>query len=278
MGRLDGKVAIVTGGTAGIGKRTAERFVEEGARVLIVARRVDAGERIAAELGPRAAFIRCDVTQEAEVQAMIAGAVDQFGHLDCLFNNAGGGTGAAGSIEGVRLEEYEATMAVLLRAVFLGIKHAAPVMRRQGGGSIISTGSVAGILAGYSSSMIYSAAKAGVAQLTRCAAMELGEHGIRVNTISPGGIVTGIFGRVLGMTPEESERTAEKVKTVFDRMQPIPRSGLPDDIAHAAVFLASDEASFISGHDLVVDGGLIGGRLWSAQQEYWRQMREAFST
>ena len=278
MGRPDGKVAIVTGGTAGIGKRTAERFVEEGARVLIAARRAEAGERLARSIGPRATFLRTDVTQEPQVKAMIAHAVDHFGRLDCLFNNAGGGTGAAGSIESIPLDQYEATVAVLLRAVFLGIKHAAPVMRRQGGGSIISTGSVAGLLAGYSSSMIYSAAKAGVAHLTRCAAMELGEHGIRVNTISPGGIVTGIFGKVLGMSPEESERTAEKVKTVFDRMQPIPRSGLPDDIAHAAVFLASDEACFINGHDLVVDGGLCGGRLWSEQQEYWRQMREAFST
>jgi NAD(P)-dependent dehydrogenase (short-subunit alcohol dehydrogenase family) len=276
MGRLDGKVAIIAGGTSGIGQRTAERFTEEGAKVVIAGRRVEEGERLAKSLGPQTSFIRTDVTRESEVQAMIAHAVTHFGRLDCLFNNAGGGTGAAGSIESVRLEEYEATMAVLLRAVFLGIKHAAPIMRRQGTGSIISTGSVAGIRAGYSSSMIYSAAKAGMIHLSRCAAMELGEQGIRVNTITPGGIATGIFGKAMGLPPEEAERTAEKVKIAFAQLQPIQRAGVPDDVAHAAVFLASDESTFISGHDLVVDGGLSGGRLWSAQQEGWKQMRELF--
>ncbi len=276
MGRLDGKVAIVAGGTSGIGRRTAERFAEEGARVVIAGRRVEEGERLAKSLGPQASFIRTDVTREPEVKAMIAHAVTHCGRLDCLINNAGGGTGAAGSIESVRLEEYEATMAVLLRAVFLGIKHAAPIMRRQGAGSIISTGSVGGIRAGYSSSMIYSAAKAGMIHLSRCAAMELGEQGIRVNTISPGGIATGIFGKAMGLPPEDAERTAEKVKVAFAQLQPIQRAGLPDDIAHAAVFLASDESTFINGHDLVIDGGLSGGRLWSVQQEGWKQLRELF--
>jgi len=278
MGRLDGKVAIIAGGTSGIGQRTAERFAEEGAKVVIAGRRTEEGQRLAKSLGPQTSFIRTDVTRESEVQTMIAHAVTHFGRLDCLFNNAGGGTGAAGSIESVRLEEYEATMAVLLRAVFLGIKHAAPIMRRQGAGSIISTGSVAGIRAGYSSSMIYSAAKAGMIHLSRCAAMELGEQGIRVNTITPGGIATGIFGKAMGLPPEEAERTAEKVKIAFAQLQPIQRAGVPDDVAHAAVFLASDESTFISGHDLVVDGGLSGGRLWSAQQEGWKQMRELFRT
>ena len=148
-------------------------------------------------------------------------------------------------------------------------------MLRQGSGSIVSTGSIAGIRAGFSSSMIYSAAKAGMAQLSRCAAMELGEQGIRVNVISPGGIATGIFGKALGLPTQAAERTVEKVKEVFARIQPIPRAGLPDDIAHAAVFLASDEATFVNGHDLVVDGGLSGGRLWSDQQATWAQIRES---
>jgi len=275
MGRLDGKVAIVAGGTSGIGERTAERFVEEGARVVIAGRRTEEGERLAKHLGSQADFIRTDVTHEADIKAMLARAVDHFGRLDCLFNNAGGGTGASGSIESVTLEDYERTMAVLLRAVFLGIKHAAPIMRRQGGGSIINTGSIAGIRAGFSSSMIYSAAKAGMAQLSRCASMELGEQGIRVNVISPGGIATGIFGKALGLPTEAAERTVEKVKVAFARIQPIPRAGLPDDIAHAAVFLASDEATFVNGHDLVVDGGLSGGRMWSEQQATWAQIRES---
>jgi NAD(P)-dependent dehydrogenase (short-subunit alcohol dehydrogenase family) len=276
MGRLDGKVAIIAGGTSGIGQRTAERFAEEGAKVVIAGRRTEEGERLAKSLGPQTSFIRTDVTREPEVKAMVARPVDHFGRLDCLFNNAGGGTGAAGSIESVRLEEYEATMAVLLRAVFLGIKHAAPIMRRRGAGSIISTGSVAGIRQGYSSSMIYSATKAGMIHLSRCATMELGEQGIRVNTITPGGTATGIFGKAMGLPTEEAERTAEKVKVAFAQLQPIQRAGVPDDVAHAAIFLASGESTFISGHDLVVDGGLSGGRLWSAQQEGWKQMRELF--
>ena len=261
MGRLDGKVAIVTGGTSGIGRRTAERFVEEGASVVIAARRTAEGEGLAKALGARASFIRTDVTQEAHVEAMIAHALDRFGRLDCLFNNAGGGTGAAGGIETIPIEQYEATVAVLLRAVFLGVKHAAPVMRRQGSGSIISTGSVADLRAGYSSSMIYSAAKAAMIHLTRCVAMELGEHGVRVNTVSPGGIATAIFGKAMGMSAEQAERSAETIKLAFAAIQPIPRAGLPDDIAHAAVFLASDESTFINGHDLVVDGGVTGNFL-----------------
>ena len=121
--------------------------------------------------------------------------------------------------------------------------------------------------------MIYSAAKAGMIHLSRCAAMELGEQGVRVNTITPGGIATGIFGKAMGLPVEEAERTAEKMKLAFAQFQPIQRAGLPDDIAHAAVFLASDESTFINGHDLVVDGGLSGGRLWSVQQEGWKRMR-----
>ncbi len=273
MGRLEGKVAIITGATSGIGRRTAERFVEEGASVVIAARREDEGERLARSLGVRVSFIRTDVTQEDDVRAMIAHGLNRYGRLDCLFNNAGGGIGAGGDIEAVRLDEFEAMLARNFRSVFLGIKHAAAAMKRQGSGSIISTGSTSGIQGGRSYSMIYSASKAAVIHLSRCAAMELGEYGVRVNTISPGGIATGVFGKIMGLPPEEAERTTEAVKGALARMQPIPRAGLPDDIAGGAVFLASDESSFINGHDLVIDGGLIAGRPWSLQQESWKKMQ-----
>jgi NAD(P)-dependent dehydrogenase (short-subunit alcohol dehydrogenase family) len=196
---------------------------------------------------------------------MVEYAVDRFGRLDCLFNNAGT-PAPGGGIADISLAGYQQAFAVLLGGVLLGMKYAAPVMRGQGSGSIINTGSVAGVLAGYSS-MVYSAAKAAVIHLTKTVAMELGESNIRVNCISPGGIATGIFGKGVGLPVEQAENTAEAMKRLLANAQPIRRSGIVDDIAHAAVFLASDESSFITGHNLVVDGGLIGGRLWSSQQE-----------
>jgi len=276
MGRLDGKVAIVTGGTSGIGRRTAEVFVREGASVLIAARRESEGNSLADALGKKAGFLRTDVSIEADVKAMIKCAVDRFGRLDCLFNNAGC-PAPLGGIEDISLEECVSAMSVLFGGVLLGMKHAAPVMKDQGSGSIINNGSVAGLRAGYSSSMVYSAAKAAVIHLTKCVAMELGENNVRVNSISPGGIATGIFGKALGLGTEKAERTSERIKVAFKEWQPIRRSGLTEDIAMAAVFLASDDAAFVNGHDLVVDGGLIGGRLWSVQQEGLRNLRDALS-
>jgi NAD(P)-dependent dehydrogenase (short-subunit alcohol dehydrogenase family) len=274
-GRLAGKVAIITGGTSGIGRRTLEVFAQEGASVLVAARREKEGKLLADSLGEKVIFLKTDVSREDDVKAMIATAVNTFGRLDCLFNNAGC-PAPVGSIETIDFDHYQAALSVLLGGVMLGMKHAAPVMRRQRSGSIINNASVAGVLAGYSSSMIYSAAKAAVIHLTKCVAMELGESNVRANCISPGGIATGIFGKALGLPTEEAEKTAEAVKGALVTLQPIQRAGLPDDIARAAVFLASDESSFVNGHNLVVDGGLVGGRLWTPQQEGLNLMRAAF--
>lgn len=274
-GRLRGKTAIITGGTSGIGRRTVEVFADEGAYVLIAARREKEGQELAKVLGPKVDFLKTDVSKEADVKTMIAYAVERFGRVDCLFNNAGC-PAPVGSIETIPLDKYEAALSVLLGGVMLGMKHVAPVMRAQGSGSIINNGSVAGVLAGYSSSMIYAAAKAAVIHLTKCVAMELGEKNIRVNSISPGGIATGIFGKALGLPTEEAEKTAEAVKQALAGFQPIRRAGLPEDIAMAAVFLASDESAFVNGHNLVVDGGLLGGKQWSVQQEGLNAMRAAF--
>src|ERR1700753_1765856 len=275
MGRLDGKVAVITGATSGIGLRTAEIFVAEGAKVVIAGRRAPEGEALAKKLGPACLFRRTDVTIEDEMRQLIALAVDKFGRLDCLFNNAGG-PAQTGGIEGLEVERFDAAMATLLRSVMLGMKHAAPVMRRQGSGSIINNGSIAGRLAGFSSSMVYGAAKAAVIHFTKCVAMELGESGIRVNSISPGAIATGIFGKALGLTTDAAEKTPAVMRDVYKTAQPIPRAGLPEDIAHAAVFLASDESSLIYGHDLVIDGAITGGRNWTAQQQGLAALRKTF--
>lgn len=276
MARLDGKVCIVTGATSGIGRRTAKIFVAEGARVAAAGRRADLGAALEKELGAeRLMFRRTDVTQEAEFKALIDACVAKWGRVDCLFNNAGG-PAPVGGIETIPVDGFDAAMASLVRSVMLGMKHVTPVMIRQGGGSIINNGSVAARRAGMSSSMIYSAAKAAVNHLTVCVAMQLGEKNVRVNSISPGAIATGIFGKALGLSHAEAEKTAETMKGVFAANQPIPRSGLPDDIAQAAVFLASDESSFINGHDLVVDGGLVGGRMWTPHQQGLTALRKAF--
>jgi len=264
MGVLDGKVAVVAGGSSGIGERIAELFVAEGAAVAIASPFVDEGAPLAARLGPKACFIDADVVEEAQVAALVAGAVARFGRLDCMVNNAGI-AGRFGGIASLDLAQYERTLAVVLRGVVLGTKHAAAVMLRQGAGSIINTGSIAGTRAGYGP-YDYSAAKAAVIHFTRCAAMELGEKGVRANSISPGGIVTGIFGKSLNMPAHEIPKTYGPIASALAKWHPIPRAGQPDDIAQAALFLASDASSFVNGHDLVVDGGLAAGRGWSAQK------------
>ena len=269
MDKLDGKVAVITGGASGIGEATVRLFVEEGARVVIADIQDRKGETLADVLGGRAVYQHTDVGKETEVERAVGRAVSEYGRLDCMFNNAGFG-GAVGPIEDIPVDEYDITMNVLLRGVFLGMKHAARQMKTQGSGSIISTASVAGLRVGYGPH-IYSAAKAAIIHLTRSVAVELGESGIRVNCICPGGIATPIF---KGAFPEVDEATVvEAVKPLLAQLSPLKRSGLPEDIANAAAWLASDDASFVNGHPLIVDGGLVGGRLWSEQGEMLRQHR-----
>ena len=276
MGRLKGKITIVTGATSGIGRRTVELFVEEGAKVVATGRREELGRTLEAALGKdNCLFVTADATREDDVKRMFDACLSKWGRVDCLFNNAGG-PAPVGGIETVPVDGFDAAMATLVRSVMLGMKHGAPLMMAQGSGSIINNGSVAARRAGYSTSMIYGAAKAAVNHLTVCVAMQLGEKNVRVNSISPGGIATGIFAKALGLPPDKADSYAEAMKASMAKNQPIPRAGIVDDIAKAAIFLASDDSTFINGHDLVVDGGLVGGRLWTPHQEGVRAMRQAF--
>ncbi len=264
MGRLDGKVAVITGGASGIGEATVRLFTEEGACVLIADIQDEKGRRLGDELGESTEYLHADVSREVDVKAAVGRAIDRFGRLDCMFNNAGI-AGPTGPIEKVTVEGFDEAVGVLLRGVFLGIKHAAQVMKRQGSGSIINTSSVAGIRTGYGNH-VYSAAKAAVIQLTRSVAMELGESGVRVNCICPGFIATPLIGRARGLSQQEADKMVGEIEAAFENAQPIRRPGLPLDIAKAALWLASDESSFVNGHSLVVDGGVVGGRSWSNYQ------------
>lgn len=274
MGRLENKIAIITGGTSGIGLRAVELFLEEGAKVVFAGRRQDLGQQIAQRLGADCSFVRADVSVESDVKNLMQTCDEKYGRIDCLFNNAGG-PAPTGGVEGLDYEKSMQAVSVLFGSVLLGIKHAAPIMKRQGSGSIVNNASIAGHLAGFSSSMVYSSAKAAVLQFTRSAAMELGESGIRVTSVSPGATATGIFGKAYGLDEAAADKTVEVVQSFLGKAQPIQRAGLADDIAKAALFLCSDDASFINGTDLVVDGGMIAGRNWTAHQESGRMFAEA---
>jgi NAD(P)-dependent dehydrogenase (short-subunit alcohol dehydrogenase family) len=264
MRRMDGKVAVITGGASGIGEATVRLFVREGARCVIADIQDDRGDRLATEMGGGAVYQRTDVTREDDVKAAIGRAVAAFGRLDCVFNNAGF-LGTVGMIEEIPPDEFDLTMAVLLRGPFFGMKHAAPVMKAQGSGSIISTASIAGVIAG-DGPHIYSTAKAALMHLTRSVALELAEHNIRVNAICPGGIVTPLITQGL----PNAQQAEEMARAGLKMFQPIHRAGEPDDIASCALWLASDESTFVTGQSIVVDGGATAGKQWSQQPTPFR--------
>lgn len=212
---------------------------------------------------------------EADIKALIESTAQRFGRIDVLFNNAGHGLPPFRIAE-TDIATWDTMMAVHVRGVVIAMKYVAPIMQAQKSGSIITTASVAGYRAG-GSSHAYSTAKAAVLHLTRSVAAELGEDGIRVNSISPGAIVTGIFGKGIGLDPNVADQELATLEARFTKAQPIPRAGVPDDIARAAVFLASDGASFVNGADIVVDGGAISGRPFSQGVGARKEMTEAIS-
>ena len=272
-GRIDGKVAVITGGASGIGEGSVRLFAEEGGRVVVADIQDERGHALVESIGGETTYVHANVAVEADVQGAVVHAIDRFGRIDAVFNNAGYG-GALGGIMEVDEEEYEQTMGGLLKGVFFGIKHAARAMVAQGdGGAIVNTASVAGVGAG-NGPAIYSVAKGAVIHLTKIAAYELGQHNVRVNCICPGGIATPIFGRALGLSPEDADKTVEPMAAVMGQTQPIARSGQPSDIAHAALWLSSDDSTFVTGHALVVDGGLTLGR--PRQDEFGENMQRMF--
>jgi NAD(P)-dependent dehydrogenase (short-subunit alcohol dehydrogenase family) len=238
-----GKVAVVTGGANGIGRATAERLVAEGARVVIADVDADRGEKVAGDLGERAAFRRTDVSDAGQVRALVDFAVERFGGLDVLCNIAG----VSGSLRRFLdddLRDFERVMAVDLFGVMACSRSAAMHMVRHGGGAIVNIASGAGVTPGVGM-LPYRAAKAGVAHFTRCLAVEVGEHGVRANCIAPANIATDI--------------NAAFDKSAVTRLQPLPHQGRPDDVVDAALYLASDRAAHVTGVVLSVDGGMAVG-------------------
>jgi NAD(P)-dependent dehydrogenase (short-subunit alcohol dehydrogenase family) len=248
MGKLDKKVAVITGAASGIGRATAIRFAGEGATIVIADLNREGGEaavRDCKENGGNAVFQLTDVSSEENIKGAVERAVKEFGHLNIIYNNAGLG-GAVGPLEKTTVENWDRSFSILLRAVFLGIKHAVPEIRKAGGGSIISTASIAG-LCGTPGLTAYGAAKAGVISVTKSAALEFARDKIRVNCICPGLIATPLtYNRMPG-----GEATATQL---FKSFQAWPRTGRPEDIAAMALFLASDDSEFVSGQAMVVDG------------------------
>ncbi len=273
MGRVEDKVAIVTGGASGIGEATVRLFVSEGARVIAADVEDVRGKRLAASFKGDVVYHHTDVTSEDDVRDTVKAAVDTWGRLDVMFNNAGI-VGAVGPIEDIKTEDFDRTIRVNLRGCFLGIKHAAPIMRRQGSGSIINTASTAAILAGFGNH-IYSASKAGIAQLTKSVAMELGEVGIRVNCISPGYIPTPMIGIARSLTRDQAEAKLHIIEDAFRDIQPLHGPIMPEEVAKAVLFLASDDSKYVTGQNLFVDGGVTGGKLWRDYQKGSNALREA---
>lgn len=248
--RLEGRTAVITGGASGMGRATVLRYLAEGANVVIADFNATTGAEtlaLAAAQGhaAQARFIQTDVAREADIEAMLQCALDAFGAVHIVFNNAGVG-GAIGPLTETTVESWDYTFDVLAKSVFLGIKHAARIMRAQGqGGAIINTASIAA-LSGDSGPMLYSAAKAAVVSLTQSAAVELAPDYIRVNAICPGFI----------STPLTHRGKVEKIEAQFARAQPWPEAGQGDHIAGVALFLATEDARFITGESIIVDGGL----------------------
>ncbi len=257
MGKLDGKVAVVTGAASGLGRASALRFASEGAAVVGADLNSQGGELIVSEIaaaGGRALYQRTDVTSENDIRSLIDRAAREYGRLDITYNNAGV-IGAMGSIESTTEADWDKTFAILLKAVFFGIKHSIAPMRRAGGGSIISTASIAG-MSGSFRLHAYSAAKAAVINLTRTAALEVGKDKIRVNCICPGVISTPL---VHGGIPGGKEA----LDPLLAKAQALGRAGQAEDIANMALFLASEESSWVTGAAMVVDGGFTAGTPFS---------------
>jgi NAD(P)-dependent dehydrogenase (short-subunit alcohol dehydrogenase family) len=284
MHRLTDKVAIITGATSGIGRACAVAFAREGAHVVAAGRRRHAGNELVASLGGRSTFVAADVTREDDIKALVTTTLERFDRIDCVISNAGS-TSKTGPIADTDPQAFDHDVAVHVRAPFLALKYAAPGMAERGTGCFINMSSISGRSPGFNV-FGYEVAKAALVHLTRCAALEFGEKGIRVNAISPGPTRTGIFAKAGGVADDAADRSMAAVETAFADLLPavqaLPGMIHAEDIAAAAVFLASDDARYITGHDLVVDGGISAGRPAATMRAGWQALADglqrAFTT
>jgi NAD(P)-dependent dehydrogenase (short-subunit alcohol dehydrogenase family) len=255
--KFSGKTAVITGAASGIGKASALRLAAEGALVIAADIDEEGGEALASQSDGRVFFKRTDVGIDDEIRTLMAVAVQRTGGIDILFNNAGAG-GARERIDEIDADAWDRTMNLLLRSVAMGIRHAVPHMVARGGGSIINTASVAALSSGMAPTA-YSVAKAGVLHLSRVAAADLARHRIRVNAICPGFIKTNIFTAALDIPDPMKQQVNGMIAGFAQQAQPVARGGRPEDIAGTVAFLASDDAAFITGTHILVDGGLLVG-------------------
>lgn len=262
--RFANKVVAVTGATSGIGLRAVELFIEEGARVVAIDREVNAGLELQNRFPNAVYFAKCDVLNLTELKAAIDSAESKFGGLDILFNNAGS-AGTRQTVNDFDAQGWDDTHALLVRAVAAGTAYALPHMQKRGGGAIVNTASISGLLAGYGP-LSYSVAKAAVIHYTKVAASQLSTHAVRINCVSPGFVATRIFGTSLGLDREQAQSIANQAATNPAVPNPLHIAGQPQDIAGAVLFLASDDARYITGTNLTIDGGAtIGPRhSWDA--------------
>ena len=253
---LKNKVAVITGGTSGIGEATVELFVSEGAKVVFCGRSEEKGKALQARVGDNCLFVVADVMNEADIKSTIDTAVEMFGGLDILFNNAGGPV--LGTLTEVDEAQIHYSMQLLYSSAVLGMKHAIAHLEARGGGAIINNSSVAALRLGQGN-LLYSAAKAALTHYSRLAGVELGPKGIRVNCISPGAIARPIFyggsQRANNLSDEENETKMKKLEGNLAKANPMRTSGIAKDIAEGALYLASDAGKFVNAHDLVIDGG-----------------------
>ncbi|WP_309622044.1 SDR family NAD(P)-dependent oxidoreductase [Novosphingobium sp.] len=254
--RFSGKAVVITGAASGIGRAAALLFAREGATVFAADLNLAGAEAVARE-GDNIIPVACDVCDVAQIKALMDHAAGTCGGIDILFNNAGAG-GDRAPIDEIEPEGWDRTFHLLLRSVAMGIRYAAPHMKHRKGASVVNTSSVAAVGPGYSPTA-YAVAKAGVLHLTKCAATDLAKYGIRVNAVQPGFINTNIFTTSLDVPDEMVDQAKAFIKQMSSNAQPVARSGMPDDIANAVAFLCSEDASFMTGASLIVDGGITVG-------------------